>query len=242
LLNKHKAIKMKKIILSLLLLTTLNLFAQENYWTSYNFNVDVEDEEIVAKLTNDYFSSPNSKAEGVTVFLFENHFKDISNNASHTIAFTGTLDAMGKQYSQGDDLSWDLFLSKLNRYTKSHSSAAGRSLISFGVPGNYPVQNLYILKVKNGRKFAAAWENYNTISNPEDRRVTFGQFNLGRSTNGETHYVLSEVNSFKDAFGMKKFRDRISSAKNTAWNKFIEEFDGNAEMVKTKTRTVVGKW
>ncbi|MFT7073996.1 MAG: hypothetical protein ACJAX3_002996, partial [Patiriisocius sp.] len=46
---------MKKIILSLLLLTTLNLFAQENYWTSYSFNVDVEDEEIVAKLTNDYF-------------------------------------------------------------------------------------------------------------------------------------------------------------------------------------------
>jgi hypothetical protein len=238
----NQPINMKTIILSLLLLTSLNLLAQENYWTDYAFNVEVEDEEIVTKLTNDYFSSPNSKAEGVTVFLFENHFKDSSNNPSHTIVFTGTLDAMGKQYSQGDNLSWDLFLTKLNRYTKSYSSAAGRSLISFGVAGSYPVQNVYILKVKNGPKFASAWENYNTKANPEDRKVSFGQFNLGRSTNGETHYVLSEVNSFKDAFRMGEFRDRISSAKNTAWNKFLEEFDGNAAMVRTFTRTVIGKW
>jgi hypothetical protein len=41
---------------------------------------------------------------------------------------------------------------------------------------------------------------------------------------------------------MGKFRDPIVSAKNTAWNKFIEEFDGNAEIVRTVTRTVVGKW
>ena len=66
---------MKKIILSLLLLTSLNLLAQETYWTDYAFNVEVEDEEIVTKLTNDYFSSPNSKAEGVTVLLFENQHK-----------------------------------------------------------------------------------------------------------------------------------------------------------------------
>jgi hypothetical protein len=233
---------MKKIILSLLLLTSLNLLAQETYWTDYAFNVEVEDEEIVTKLTNDYFSSPNSKAEGVTVLLFENHFKPSSNNASHTIVFTGTLDAMGKQYAQGNNLSWDLFLTKLHRYTTSHSSAAGRSLISMGVPGSYPVQNAYILKIKNGRKFAAAWENYQTKANPEDRQVSFGQFNLGKSTNGETHYVLSEVKSFKDAFRMGEFRNPIMSAKNTAWNKFIEEFDGNAEMVRTLTRTVIGKW
>jgi hypothetical protein len=233
---------MKKIILSLLLITSLNLFAQETYWTDYAFNVAVEDEEIVTKLTNDYFSSPNSKAEGVTVFLLENHFKDSSNNASHTIVFTGTLDAMGMQYSQGDNLSWDLFLTKLNRYTKSFSSAAGRSLISFGVAGSYPVQNVYILKVKDGQKFAAAWENYQAEVNPDERRVSFGQISLGRSPNGETHYVSSEVNSFKDAMRMGQFRNPIVSAKNTAWKKFLEEFDGNAVMVRTLTRTVVGKW
>ena len=91
---------MKKLLLLFAIVFSSSLFAQEYYWTSYSFNVAPEDEEIVAKLTNDYFSLPNSKVDGVTVFLFENHFKDNSNNASHTIVFTGTLDAMGNQYSQ----------------------------------------------------------------------------------------------------------------------------------------------
>ena len=67
---------MKKLILSILLLTSLNLAAQEYYWTTYSFDVEAEDEEIVTKLFNDYFSAANSKAEGVSTFLFENHFID----------------------------------------------------------------------------------------------------------------------------------------------------------------------
>jgi|TARA_B110000977_G_C11071045_1_gene489554 hypothetical protein len=232
---------MKKLILSILLLTSLNLAAQEYYWTTYSFDVEAEDEEIVTKLTNDYFSSPNSKVEGVTVFLFENHFNDSSNNSSHTLAFTGTLDAMGKQYSQGDNLSWDLYISKMSRHLKSHSSAAGRSLISIGVPGTHPIQNLYILKVKNESKFASAWKNYNSKFSPKDRRVTLGKFSLGRSSDGETHYVLSGVNSFEDAFNPGKYRDSNSSAKN-AWSKFVEEFDENAQMIRTQTRVMIGKW
>ena len=72
---------MKKITLLLILFTTF-VSAQEYYWTTYSFSVDAEDEEIVAKLTNDYFSSPNSKSDGVSVFLFENHFNDSENNSS----------------------------------------------------------------------------------------------------------------------------------------------------------------
>jgi hypothetical protein len=33
---------MKKLFYSLLLLTSLNLLAQETYWTDYAFNVEVE--------------------------------------------------------------------------------------------------------------------------------------------------------------------------------------------------------
>ena len=232
---------MKKLILSILLLTSLNLAAQEYYWTTYSFNVEAEDEEIVTKLTNDYFSLPNSKIEGVTVYLFENHFNDNSNNSSHTLAFTGTLDAMGKQYSQGDNLSWDLYISKMSRYLKSHSSAAGRSLISIGVPGAHPIQNLYILKVKNAAKFASAWGDYNSKFSPKDRRVTLGIFGLGRSSDGETHYVLTGVDSFEDAFNPGKYRESNSSAKN-AWSKFVEEFEENAQMIRTQTRVMIGKW
>jgi len=232
---------MKKLLLLFAIVFSSSLFAQEYYWTSYSFNVAPEDEEIVAKLTNDYFSLPNSKVDGVTVFLFENHFKDNSFNASHTIVFTGTLDAMGNQYSQGDNLNWDLFMSKLSKYTKAFSSAAGRSLISIGVPGTHPIQNLYILKVKNAAKFASAWEDYNSKFSPKDRRVTLGRFSLGRSSDGETHYVLSGVDSFEDAFNPGKYRESNSSAKN-AWSKFVEEFEENAQMIRTQTRVMIGKW
>ena len=94
---------MKKFILifTLFILTTLSLKAQEYYWTSYSFNVEAEDVEIVSKLINDYFSSPNSKADGVSVYLFENHFHDSSLSSSHELVFAGTYDAMGNQYSQG---------------------------------------------------------------------------------------------------------------------------------------------
>ena len=100
---------------------------------------------------------------------------------------------MGNQYSQGDNPSWDLYLAKLGQYTKGFSAAAGRSVHSFGVPGTHPVQNLFWLKVNNAATFAKGFKKYNSKHNPDDRRVTLGQFNLGRSPLGETHYVLVGV-------------------------------------------------
>ena len=49
---------MKKTILifTLVILSSLNSIAQEYYWTSYSFNVEAEDVEIVSKLTNDYLA------------------------------------------------------------------------------------------------------------------------------------------------------------------------------------------
>ncbi|MFT4741712.1 MAG: hypothetical protein ACI9L9_002506 [Marivirga sp.] len=232
---------MKKLILSILLLTSLNLAAQEYYWTTYSFDVEAEDEEIVTKLFNDYFSAANSKAEGVSTFLFENHFVDSANHASHTVAFTGTLDAMGKQYSRGENISWELFTTKLSRYVTHHSAASGRSLISFGIPGSHPIQNLVIFKVKDAAKFANGFKEYNSQFNPKDRRVTLGGFNLGRSSNGETHYVLIGVDTFKDAMNLSKYRDSIPAAK-VAWEKYMKDINGNAEILRTQTRVMIGNW
>jgi hypothetical protein len=231
---------MKKIALLLVLFTTF-VSAQEYYWTTYSFSVDAEDEEIVAKLANDYFSSPNSKSDGVSVFLFENHFNDSENNSSHTIAFTGDLDAMGNQYSQGENINWQLFLTKLNRYTKSHSSAAGRSLLSYGVPGSHSIQNILALKVNNASKFASGFKKYNSKFNPKERRVTLGQFNLGRSSDGETHYVLVGVDTFKEAFNMGIYREKNKAAQ-TAWDSYMEENEDNVSLVRSTTRVMIGKW
>ena len=201
----------------------------------------LQDEEIVAKLADDYFSSPNSKSDGVSVFLFENHFNDSENNSSHTIAFTGDLDAMGNQYSQGENINWQLFLTKLNRYTKSHSSAAGRSLLSYGVPGSHSIQNILALKVNNASKFTSGFKKYNSKFNPKERRVTLGQFNLGRSSDGETHYVLVGVDTFKEAFNMGIYREKNKAAQ-TAWDSYMEENDDNVSLVRSTTRVMIGKW
>lgn len=232
---------MKKLILSILLITSLNLAAQEYYWTTYSFNVEAEDEEIVTKLVNDYFSSPNSKADGVTVYLFENHFKDNGINSSHQIAFTGTLEAMGNQYSQGENINWDLFLTKLSQYTETFSSASGNSLISIGEPGSHPIQNIVWFDVENEVKFGDAWKKYFEKFTPKDQRKTLGKFRLGRSPLGETHYALTGVNDFKTAFN-SGISNNGNKAAQAAWEVFMDEIEGIVKIVRTQTRVMIGKW
>ena len=217
------------------------LAAQEYYWTSYNFNVDAEDVEITAKLTADYFSQPGSKAEGVTVYLFETHFNDNETNWSHSLVFAGSLDAMGEQYSRGQNDSWNLYLTKIGQYAKSHSAASGNSLISYGEIGTHPIQNILWLDVNDAGKFAEAWKNYHGKFNPEDRRITLGQFRLGRSSMGETHYVLQGFSDFKSAFNPNKYREENKVAQK-AWSEFFDVASKEVTILRSNTRIMLGKW
>jgi hypothetical protein len=230
-----------KILSTLLLCFGLNLSAQEYYWTSYYFNVDSKDIEITTKLTDDYFSQPGSKADGVTVYLFENHFKDSENNWSHQLLFTGTLDAMGEQYSRVPNDSWNLYLAKMGQYLKQHSAGAGNSLISYGDIGVHPVQNVLWLDVNDAGKFAEAWKKYHGKFNPKDRRVTLGRYGLGRSSMGETHYVLTGVNDFKTAFSVNKYREGNPAAEK-AWDEFIDTVSDEVTILRSNTRIMLGKW
>lgn len=217
------------------------LAAQEYYWTSYNFNVDAEDVEITAKLTADYFSQPGSKAEGVTVYLFETHFNDNETNWSHSLVFAGSLDAMGEQYSRGQNDSWNLYLTKIGQYAKSHSAASGNSLKSYGEIGTHPIQNILWLDVNDAGKFAEAWKNYHGKFNPEDRRITLGQFRLGRSSMGETHYVLQGFSDFKSAFNPNKYREENKVAQK-AWSEFYDVASKEVTILRSNTRIMLGKW
>jgi len=233
---------MKKLLLTyLLLFSGLILHAQEYYWTTYSFNVEASDVETVGNLANQYFSKEGSKAEGVTVYLFENHFRDKDNDWSHQLAFTGTLDAMGNQYSRGVNESWELFLTKLGQYTKSHSAAAGKSLITIGEPGTHPIQNILWFDVEDAPKFANAWNKYHSKFNPKDRRMTLGQFRLGRSPMGETHYALMGFSDFKTAFEPNAYR-KGNKAAEKAWGEFIEEVSDIVTILRSNTRIMIGKW
>ena len=217
---------MKNVLLGVFALCTTVLFAQEYQWTSYNFSVANEDAEIVGKIVGDYFGEEGSKNEGVSVFLFENHFNDNSINYTHSIVFTGTLDAMGAQYNREPNPKWDLFLAKLNQFTENHSSGAGTGLISFGEPGSHPVQNIYWLDVKDPQKFAAAFSKYNKKYNPSDRRVTLGNFGLG--------------NDLKTAFNTSLYRKNNKAAQ-AAWDEYWDNA-GEVNMVRSTTRVMLGKW
>ena len=92
----HNLIKMKKVLLLLLLSTSIS-YGQLGYWTAYNFNVKPGSEETVLNLFNQYFGS-NDLPKGITVTLFENHFRDAEWNFSHQVLFNGSLDAMDDQY------------------------------------------------------------------------------------------------------------------------------------------------
>tara|TARA_B100000767_G_scaffold269871_1_gene292495 strand:- start:12992 stop:13687 length:696 start_codon:yes stop_codon:yes gene_type:complete len=231
---------MKNLFLSVFAFCTTILFAQEYHWTSYNFSVANEDVEVVGKIVGDYFGEEGSKSAGVSVFLFENHFNDNSINYSHSIVFTGSLNAMGAQYDQQPSAKWQLFLTKLNQYTEGHSSGAGRSLVSFGETGKHPIQNLYWMNVENPQKFAAAFKKYNSKFNPSDRRVTLGRFALGASPYGESHYVLVGVDDFKTAMSTWKYRE-TNKAASAAWKEYRDN-RGEVEFIRSTTRVMLGKW
>jgi len=231
---------MKNLLLGVFALCTTFLSAQEYHWTAYNFTVATEDVEIVGKLVGDYFGVEGNKAAGVSVFLFENHFSDNGMNFSHSLIFTGSIDAIGAQYEMGTSAEWQLFLTKMSRYTNDYSSAAGSSVVSFGKPGSHPIQNLYSMRIVDQAKFAKAFTKYNSKYNPSDRRVTLGRVGLGRSPDGETHYVLVGVDDFKTAMSSGSYRESNKAAK-AAWKEYWEN-TGEVKLIRSSTRVMMGKW
>ncbi len=231
---------MKNLLLGVFALCTTFLSAQEYHWTAYNFTVATEDVEIVGKLVGDYFGVEGNKAAGVSVFLFENHFSDNGMNFSHSLIFTGSIDAIGAQYEMGTSAEWQLFLTKMSRYTNDYSSGAGSSVVSFGEPGSHPIQNLYSMRIVDQAKFAKAFTKYNSKYNPSDRRVTLGRVGLGSSPEGETHYILVGVDDFKTAMSTGSYRENNKAAK-AAWNEYWEN-TGEVKLIRSSTRVMMGKW
>ena len=113
---------MKKLILIAFFFIAISVNAQQSYWTYYNFTVEPQNEAAVLKLVEDYFKE--HKPDGVTVRFFENHFHDGGNNYTHSIGFSGSLDAMGNQYECPPPCSFARFrwlLPKMGRWSALNS-------------------------------------------------------------------------------------------------------------------------
>lgn len=234
---------MKKLVLCALLLVAFSLNAQESYWTYYNFSVEQKNEAAVLKLVEDYFKE--NKQDGVTVRFFENHFNDSDNNYTHSIGFSGSLDAMGNQYSGVQSDKWDLFLTRVNQLIESSFSSSMGSIIStYGALDKvYPIQNYIYIHVNDTEAFLTARKKYFSSFNSDVRLTVLGNVSSGRSPHGETHMVIMGYKDFKSA--MSGIDGLLSAdqveARKKAWKEFGENH-GGVQVIRSGTRILLGKW
>jgi hypothetical protein len=227
---------MKKLsLLTIILFAAFSSINAQSIFTSYTFNVEQKDQNTVFQLYKDYFGKKENLIKGITVTLYENHFrgKDV---ATHEVVFSGTAEAMGAGYDSKGTYAWALFQTELSKYCKGVRAAEGRRFTSFGDTSSvlYPVQDVFFINVKNPELFKSNFDAFWSKNIPVNTRISFGSVT---TINEEktTHYV---VRSFKDF--TTKFKDEPQSLKGYAemmgLQKEIRTFNSST------TRTILGRW
>lgn len=233
----------KLLIFSALLFLSLICKAQVSYFTVYHVTVESENVSTVYQLFDDYFSE--NKTAGVTVSLYENHFKDSQNNYSHSVIFSGNLDAMSGMYGSGDNDAWSLFLTRINQHTKSNfSSAMGERLAVYGnTDETYPYQRYFMLDVAEMSKFTESYKRMTENNNPEGRLSMMGTFSAGQGPDGANAWVIQGFKDFKTAMGGVSIlrTDAEKEAAALAWDKHREE-GGEVELVRSGLRILLKSW
>jgi len=236
---------MKKLFFSLLVIMACAVNAQDIYWTNYQVVVAPDDEGAVYNLVNDYFTA--NQPEGVTVTLWENHFRDHGNNSTHSLGFSGSLDAMGKAYGQSSD-TWRLFLVQLNQHTEAgYSARMGTIKASSGDSGDldqYPVQKYFVVHAEDGATWNKAFNKHLKVEATTTGMMTMmGNFTSGVSPEGENRWVIQGFKDFKGAIGgASTFRTPAEqAARDKSWKVFLDT-NGESHLVRSGTRVRLGQW
>ena len=234
---------MKKVFFGLLVCMACTLSAQEGYRTSYYVVVESQNEEMVYKLMNDYFSA--NQPEGVTVTLWENHFNDHGNNFTHSINFSGSLEAMGNMYANDGGAAWKLLLVQLNQHIKEgYGSRMGTRKGQTGdLDQEYPVQKYFIVHADDGGTWDDAYNTYFKANTPAGMLNMMGNFTSGVSSDGENRWVINGFKDFKSAIGgASSLRtDAQNEANDKAWRTFLDT-NGESHLVRSGLRVRMGQW
>ena len=228
---------MKKIFLSSMVFFAIisSLNAQKIMFTSYSFNVANQDEQKVLKLYNDYFGKKENLVKGITVSLFQNHFK-ANNDATHQVVFSGTPDVLGAAYDSPSPTAWELFQSELSKYCKDANSTAGTRLSFFGdtSKSNFMVQDLIFSNIKDIDQFKEKFDAHWSKSLPPNTRITLAS--VGRRMNdGTTHFVVISYKDFTTKFNFKSTNE-ISQKE---YGQAVKELRTYTTSI---TRVLLGKW
>ncbi len=234
---------MKKVFFCLLVFMTCTLSAQDTYWTNYTVVVEPQNEEMVYKLMDDYFTA--NQPEGVTVTLYDNHFNDPGNNFTHSIGFSGTLDAMGNIYGKDGGTAWKLLLVQLNQHIKEgYGARMGKVKRNNGdVDQDYLIQKYFIVHVEDGPTWDAAYTTYENGNHPAGMLNMMGNFTSGVSSDGENRWVINGFKDFKSAIGGANHlrTDTENAANEKAWRTFLDT-NGESHLVRSGLRVRVGQW
>ncbi len=234
---------MKKIFIGSFLLACFFVSGQEAYFTVYNFSVADESVSTVYKLADDYYSK--NKPEGVTVSLYENHFNDSGNNFTHSIVFSGSLDAVSGMYGGGQSEAWQLFITRINQHLEStFSSAMGTRIAGYDDGSEpHPIQRYYLLDVKDGDAFEAGYRKYHSAHKPDGVVVAMGNIIAGRSPDGANRWVIIGYKDFKSAMGgsdiLRNEAEKAASEK--AWDEYMASH-GGVDVVRSGLRIQLGSW
>jgi hypothetical protein len=227
---------MKKLsLLAIIMFAAFSSINAQSIFTSYSFNVEPKDQNTVLQLYKEYFGKKENLVKGITVTLYENHFRgrDI---ATHDVVFSGTAEAMGAAYDGKSSAAWNLFQSELSKFCKGVRAAEGKRGSNFGDTSSaiYPVQDAYFINVKDPEQYKAKFEAFWSKNTPSNIRITFGSVTT-LNEEKTTHYV---VKSYKDF--TTKFKDEATNGKvNT-------EFTNSVKEIRTfnysTTRVLLGRW
>lgn len=234
---------MRKLILISTFFLGLICSAQDIHFTIYNFTVEPQNVSTVFTLFDDYFSE--NKTEGVTVSLYENHFNDSGHNFTHSVVFSGSLDALGGMYSGGNNDTWNLFMARINQHMKEGFSAAtGRQISSYGkASGDLRFQRYYLLDVDDMSKFISAHNTYTENNTPDGMTNSMGNITLGQGPDGANTWVIVSYKDFKTALGGAYIlrNEAQRKANETAWKERGEN-DGEVSLVRSGLRILLKSW
>ena len=212
-----------------------SLNAQKIMFTSYSFNVANQDEQKVLKLYNDYFGKKENLVKGITVSLFQNHFK-ANNDATHQVVFSGTPDVLGAAYDSPSSTAWELFQSELSKYCKDANSTSGTRLSSFGdtSKANFAIQDIILQNIKDINLFKEKFDAHWSKSLPPNTRISLSSIGR-RMTDGTTHYVVIRYKDFTTKFNFKPTNE-ISQKEYAQAVKELRSY------TKSNTRVLLGRW
>ena len=181
---------MKKLILSLCLLSSGYLFSQNITWQNVTLNVPNENSQAVFNLIDGFYSNIEIP-EGVRVSLWNIQFKGASEKATHVLNLAGPTDALVDFESRKLTPEWDAYVAQLNSLTDSDgfSVTAGTTLVRYNLDKwQQPIAQSHQWKIKDPIKFLTAFANLMSAFNDDSGYVSIGQTTHGVE-NGETHYI-----------------------------------------------------